>query len=160
MIREALAATSPGELRTAQLHGQLGDVLLDMERYDEAAAELERSLVQHEAITGPVTGVNALLQFNLGRVHERRGRPALALERYERAWEIAQSVDVKPYVRAAMALGLAKGLWAAAEGSTRARVLAEQARGLLGDAADERSLRDEIDAWLATTIEAGGRAHG
>jgi superkiller protein 3 len=81
-----IARRKPDEASTA--HERIGDLLIALERYDEAAAALRQAVRQDPA--------NAGAYFSLGTIHERQASLEQAAEMYSRAIE-ANPRDLNAY---------------------------------------------------------------
>jgi tetratricopeptide (TPR) repeat protein len=156
LARQHLGAEHPKTIRY-----RLGRalVLAELDRTDEAVAELRAVLAQREAVLGaehPDVGETAaelagLLVTRADATDEPAGWAAEAVGLAERAVRIAALGQVSARQRGRARLVLARALWLPGEHRdvTRARQMAELARGDFSQTPRAATAVAEVDAWLA-----------
>jgi len=131
------------------VRGNQANVLRDLERHDEALAELHQLLATQEAAgAGPANLAHTLL--NLGTVHIARGAPADAIPVLERGLTVSASGPDQEFQHAKLELGLARALWNSRTDRPRARRLAQTTAATLRAAGpDAADVLADVEKWLA-----------
>ena len=150
------AAFGPKHPRVATSLNNVGDVLLAMKRLPEALDYYQRALAMFESTLGPKHPNLAYPLTSIGEVELGLHAPDKAIAPLSRAVALREANQGDPSELAESRFALARALWDAAHGGTRARDRA-RARQLAGQAKDAvAALGDagkeplaEIAAWQA-----------
>lgn len=145
---EHLGSGYPSHWSTAS--SNLGWMLVDAGRPDEAVAEFRRALGYADGIGGEHAEESAYARSGLGAAWTALGKPARARPLLEAAL-VAQTTPATAADRADTELALARALWATGGDRARARALAERARDYFAaHPLGARRARDlaEADRWL------------
>lgn len=127
----------------------LGNVLEELGRYDEAQALQLRSLTIREAKLGPEHPDLIWTLMGLSGVHQASGHPELAVPLLERALEIGAGAESDPMLIAGVKFELAQAIDATGGDLARARALTEQALGPYRAAKGREGDLTELETFLA-----------
>jgi tetratricopeptide (TPR) repeat protein len=170
--REALAvqerAFGAEHPDVARARNNLGQILATRRAYPEAEVEIRLALALWEKGLGADHANVAIGQHNLAKVLLAAGKAEEAVPLVEKAWERRQRDDALPEQRASSGFLLARALWQASKGASKAAAVRERARGLAEQARDgfaaagKRKDAAEVEGWLARPdawVPASERAH-
>ncbi len=151
LIRAALETVTEDGGSNPHLAGvqkQLGLMLHDQERYDEALGPLQDSLATHESTGDAERDDTVELHLAIARTLEALDRDDEALERYERCWDIAQRVELPDHSRASVTFHRHRARWEAQIDRPGAVEAIRAVRAGLSEADAKRPLGAQLDAWI------------